>query len=1111
MLVMLVCTAFASTAPAVATTYCAAPATGCGGGDYPTLAGALGAASANAGADDVQLGEAAYTDGPWSYVDLTGTNPVTIRGAGQLGSQLVSEAGGPTLTLQNGSAESVVAYAPAAGGVAVDLTLGTLSDSQVLVPAGDRGVDATAATIEHVAILPSGGAGGNTAVRADNATVADSLMSTTNGVEVVNAPVAIRRSTIVTKGFGLQSGLPETTISDSLIVTNDPTAVGVEGICDLTVGPITIGATNLTVTGAGSGGIAFRSIGSQLCGGYVAVSSSLVQGVGTTADCAPGGLTGATASVAVSYSDADLTGPGKVTGPCTVAVDAGNNFLADPKLASIATLQPLLRFDSPLVDAGDPAAPGAGQPTDHAGLPRAVNGRRDVGAFEYGRRAPSLNVASSTATASPAEPVTFTATVSDPDLGDAVVVGWSFDDGATATGTEASHAFAAAGPHTATATATDSAGLMTVETATVTVTRSEQEKAPPVTTTRPPVTTGLVGPRRVKRGKPAIFRFGSSESGGTFECRVDRKPFRPCSSPFKLKTSKLSPGRRHTFSVFAVDFAGTPDATPLKKSFTVSDGRAQHRPAALRAPVASPSAATHTFHVLSASESYSTTATRGCVSGRRDFSGSATGAVPDDPENAFTPGPGQIGSISTRSSTTDTSPTTGEFSNDYIDNPCSTPPCHYDYGNIPSNGGSIAMQIFDTGDPETVKIATSFGPPGVGDVYNGACGGPIDADFAYGEPSSTISTDSLFSGKPVVLTVAGSKTFTADNLGAAASITVTYDVTMTVQASGGSLHADPGGPYTVRRAGKVKLDGSRSKPRPKIAKYIWRFRPIPGDCPEDVPSRTTRKEGRRTDVVGLCGLRATLTVVARDGDRDSESTTVSVLPRGPKGWRTPFAHREKSGDPRAPNGPPSATSLGGGNYGFSIFGGLNVSDCGAPSASSEILCPLLGKGSSWLGSGYELATVDDPNGPFDGYSYVASSQIRVKRAALINPTILPGSPFYKHNLAAGRDVAGFLNAIRQHEGLGNGTPGTGHSLIMKTILQTPTGDARRVVEGLFGPDREGARKRVDRALHAIEHRLDSESEDPLPDIWTGNIDFYNDYTRSWIPGQGFTIPGPMRG
>jgi hypothetical protein len=528
-------------------------------------------------------------------------------------------------------------------------------------------------------------------------------------------------------------------------------------------------------------------------------------------------------------------------------------------------------------------------------------------------------------------------------------------------------------------------------------------------------------------------------------------------------------------------------------------------------PAFASAAATHTFHVISATESYSTTGTQGCVSGRRDYTSSATGAVPDDPQNAFTPGPGQIGSISTRSSTTDTSPTTGQFFNDYIDNSCSMPPCHFDYGVTASNGGSIAMEIVDTGDPETVKISTAFGPPEIGDVTNGICGGPIAVHFPYGEPSTTVSTDSLFSGKPVTLTVAGAKTFDSDILGHAASVNVTYNVTMQVQASGGSLHADPGGPYKVRRAGKVKLDGSGSKPRPKIDKYIWKLKPIPGACPEDVPLKSTRKEGRRISLVALCGVRATLTVVARDGDRDTESTTVNVTPRGPKGWRTPFSHREKTGDPRTPHDPPSATSLGGGNYAFSIFGGLNVSDCGRDSASSEILCPLLGNASSWLGSGYELATVNDPDGPFDGFSYVASSQIKVKRAALINTSILPKSTFYKHNLAAGRDVAGFLNAIREHEGLGNGTPRSGHSLIMKTILKSPTGDARRVIEGLFAPDREGARKRVDKALHAIEHRLDHESDDPLVDIWTGEIDFYSEYLNAWIPGQGFTIPGPMRG
>jgi len=498
-------------APAGATTYCAAPATGCGGGDLPTLAAALTAASGNAGADDVRLGPAGYTDGPWSYSDPTGTNPVTIRGAGFLQSQLISGGGAPTLSLNNGNADNVLVRAPAAG-VAVNLASGTLSNSQVLVTNNGRGVDASGATIDHVSIMPAGSAnaGPHTAVRADQTTVRDSSMSTTNGVEVPNSPVAIRRSTIVTKGYGLESGLPNTAISDSLIVLDDPTAVGVQGVCDLAVGTISIEATNLTVTvtGDGAGGIAFRSIGGQGCGGHVAVSSSLVHEVGKTVDCAPGI---GTASVAVRYSDADLAGPGKVTGACTGAVDAGDNFFADPLLATPATLQPVPRFDSPLVDAGDPAAPGAGQPTDIAGLPRAVNGRRDVGAFEYGRRPPSLSVASGAATARTSEPVAFTATTSDPDLGDAVTVGWSFDDGATATGGQASHAFATAGTHTATATATDSAGVKTVRGVTVVVAGPPK---PPAggNTIRPPTardtTRPSLGPLRL-----SSRRFKAARSG----------------------------------------------------------------------------------------------------------------------------------------------------------------------------------------------------------------------------------------------------------------------------------------------------------------------------------------------------------------------------------------------------------------------------------------------------------------------------------------------------------------------------------------------------------------------------------------------------------------------
>ncbi len=532
---------------------------------------------------------------------------------------------------------------------------------------------------------------------------------------------------------------------------------------------------------------------------------------------------------------------------------------------------------------------------------------------------------------------------------------------------------------------------------------------------------------------------------------------------------------------------------------------------ALVAPGAAPAAApkTHSFDILAASSSYSVIASRGCVSGHRDFSATLNGAVPTDPGNVFAGTPGDFGSVTTRNSETDVSPTTGSFSNDYIDNSCSVPPCHFVYPESPIDGPSISMD-FQTIDPDTIKVSTGFGPPGVGDVTNGICGGPIDVRLPFGEPSTTVSADQLFSGKPVPITISGSMHFDEDNLHRPSDVTVNYTVSMTVQSSSSGIKADPGGPYKVRRAGKVKLDGSKSTPRPKIERYKWKLKPIGGACPEDIPLKATKKEGRKISVVPLCGVRATLTVVAKNGDRDTQSTDITVLPRGPKPWRTPFSHREKTGDSRTPRDPPSVTTVDGG-YAFSLFGGLNVSDCGRNTGSSEILCPPIDNGNSWLGSGYELAKVNDPNGPFDDYSYVSSSSIDVKRAALINPSILPNSTFYRHNVAAGLDAAGFLAAIRAHEGLGNGTAGTGHSGIMKEILATPTGDPRRVAETLFGPNRDAARKRVDKALHAIEKRLDKESDDPLGEIWNGSIDFYNDYTQQWITGFGFRIPGPMRG
>jgi hypothetical protein len=291
-------------------------------------------------------------------------------------------------------------------------------------------------------------------------------------------------------------------------------------------------------------------------------------------DCTAGGLAGATAQVTVGYSDVDLT-PGHVQGTCTQGpINAGNNFLADPKLVSPATLTPLPRFDSPLVDAGDPSAPGVGQPTDIAGLPRAVNGRRDVGAFEYGRHAPALAISRAPAAVLTGEPVNFTATASDADPGETVTVVWSFDDGASAGGDQAIHAFSAPGTHTATATATDSAGVTSSRAITVEVQApGEIPVHDPVVVrdTTAPQTEITRHPKARTKRRTTVFEFSSTESGGSFECAIDDGPLSVCAAPLPVKVKARR--KAHTFSVVAIDAAGNRDATPATYAWKVKRKR----------------------------------------------------------------------------------------------------------------------------------------------------------------------------------------------------------------------------------------------------------------------------------------------------------------------------------------------------------------------------------------------------------------------------------------------------------------------------------------------------------------------------------------------------------
>jgi hypothetical protein len=63
----------------------------------------------------------------------------------------------------------------------------------------------------------------------------------------------------------------------------------------------------------------------------------------------------------------------------------------------------------------------------------------------------------------------------------------------------------------------------------------------------------------------AKFTFSSNEPGSTFKCKVDKKAFATCSSPF---SRKVKPGK-HRFQVEAIDAAGNVDPTPAAYTWKV--------------------------------------------------------------------------------------------------------------------------------------------------------------------------------------------------------------------------------------------------------------------------------------------------------------------------------------------------------------------------------------------------------------------------------------------------------------------------------------------------------------------------------------------------------------
>jgi hypothetical protein len=88
--------------------------------------------------------------------------------------------------------------------------------------------------------------------------------------------------------------------------------------------------------------------------------------------------------------------------------------------------------------------------------------------------------------------------------------------------------------------------------------------------THPPHTRIVSGPTRVTFVQLAKFRFASTESQSSFQCKVDKGRWRGCRSPFK-RTVKAGAGagRKHVFQVRAIDRFGNVDPTPARFGWRV--------------------------------------------------------------------------------------------------------------------------------------------------------------------------------------------------------------------------------------------------------------------------------------------------------------------------------------------------------------------------------------------------------------------------------------------------------------------------------------------------------------------------------------------------------------